>query len=79
MLKLVLEHERSVNSKAKSCSIGRKKTLSALQKAISLLVIYVFCFVSCVRNMALDMRIKLNVLVLEIYIRSANFPHAELL
>lgn len=29
--------------------------------------------------MALDMRIKLNVLVLEIYIRSANFPHAELL
>ena len=55
-----------------------KKNSKHLRK-LYLLVIYVFCFVSCDRNIVLDMRIKFNILVLEIYIPCANFPYAELL
>lgn len=51
-----------------------QKTLSEPQKVISLLVIYVFCFVSCDRNMVLDMRIKCNILVFKIYIPVQTFP-----
>lgn len=51
----------------------RKKNVSAPQKVITLLVIYVFCFVGCDRNVVLESKIKCIILVFEIYVPSWNF------